>query len=639
MNNKLVFRYDINALRAIAVLAVLLFHFKVPNFDGGFIGVDVFFVISGYLMTGIILKGLERSNFSLVDFYNRRAKRIIPELLLMVLVIVFLTFFFYLPVDYYLVARNASASLLFFSNVLYAKGSYFDASSDTNVFLHTWSLSVEWQFYLLLPLLLLSLNRFFRNDRKRFLILFLIAILVFWLFTLWCTKNYPTYSFYLLPSRAWEMLVGGVAFLSEGRLKIRGSKAVAISGYLIICASVIFFNDRIPWPGMLTFIPVLATFLVIIADVNVFSVLHNRFVQLTGKLSYSLYLWHWPVLVVANYLGIQAGLTSSLMFLGLSTVLSFLSFNFVERLRIQKSTRVYLLAGLVAMVTTSFTKIDVNRIRFKEGALRISRYKENHKEEAIQQFNKKACFISSENEVNVNFDKISCLTLDPKKRNILLIGDSHAAHLSQSLREGLASKNIHLLQASVSGCLPMLNPEGESRCESIIHYVYDDFIPNHAEDIDGVVISANWCSEPVRDVIQDLTVTMNRLNAADIPTLVIGQNEIYTIPYTSIAAREFEYGVSLSDQYVDEKAAVMNDSLKLVFKEDYVDIYQLNSFSKLSDLEEPYMMDQNHFTKYGADCVSKNILKDKEFEEFLDEALEMDKDSTSNQEDVFALVK
>src|SRR5690606_33810857 len=136
----------------------------------------------------------------------------------------------------------------------------------------------------------------------------------------------------------WEMLVGGVAFLSEGRLKIRGSKAVAISGYLIICASVIFFNDRIPWPGMLTFIPVLATFLVIIADVNVFSVLHNRFVQLTGKLSYSLYLWHWPVLVVANYLGIQAGLTSSLMFLGLSTVLSFLSFNFVERLRIQKST-------------------------------------------------------------------------------------------------------------------------------------------------------------------------------------------------------------------------------------------------------------------------------------------------------------
>lgn len=620
MANKPGFRFDINALRAVAVLAVLLFHFKVPYFEGGFIGVDIFFVISGYLMTGIIIKGFERSEFSLADFYNRRAKRIIPELLLMIFVIVSLTFFFYLPIDYYLVARNASASLLFFSNILYAKGNYFDASSDTNIFLHTWSLSVEWQFYLLLPLLLLILNRFFRNDRSKFLVLFIVAALCLWLFTLWFTKKYPTYSFYLLPSRTWEMLIGGIAFLLEGRLKIRGNKVLAIFGYLLIAVSILFFNNRMAWPGVLTTVPVIATFLVILADVNVFPLLHNRLVQLTGKLSYSLYLWHWPIFVVANYLGIQAGPTSLLLFLGLSTALAFLSFNLVERLRIQKSIGVYLSAGLIALVTSSFTKVDVNRLRFKEGALRISRYKEDHKEESIQQFNKTACFISSENEASVNFDKVSCLTLDANKKNILLIGDSHAAHLSQSLREDLAAKNIHLMQASVSGCLPVLNPDGETRCEGIIHYIYDNFIPEHANDIDGVIISANWCSEPVKDVMQDLRETVDRLKTADIPALVIGQNEIYTIPYTSIAAREFEYGVSLSDQYVEEKAAAMNDSLKTMFKDDYIDIYRLNSFPKLSDKQEPYMMDQNHFTKYGADCVSMNILSDDEFEEFLEEA-------------------
>jgi len=621
MSNKPGFRYDLNTLRAVAVLAVLFFHFKMPFFGGGFVGVDIFFVISGYLMTGIIMKGLFNGNFSVIDFYNRRAKRIIPELLLMVFSVVFITFFFYLPVDYSVVAKNATASLLFFSNILYAKANYFDASSDNNVFLHTWSLSVEWQFYLLLPLLIMLLNRFFKGDKNKFLILFVIATVAVFLFTVLFTKRYPSYSFYLLPTRTWEMLIGGIAFLLEGRVKIRRSKELAITGYLLIFASIFFFNDRLSWPGLTTLLPVGATFMVVLANVNVFSILHHQVVQLTGKLSYSIYLWHWPIFVIANYLGIQAGLLQTVLFFTLSILFAYFSFTLIEKLTVKKSFSVYLSALLVAIVTSSFTMLDINRTRFSKKALLLSKYKDDHAEEAVLQFNKRSCFISSENEGTVDFDKVSCLTLEKNMENILLVGDSHAAHLSQSLREDLEAKNVHLLQASVSGCLPLLQPEGESRCEEIIHYVYDDFIQKNAEEIDGILISANWCSQPTDDVVQDLRKTLKHLEKWNIPALIIGQNETYTIPYTSIAAREFEYGLSISDQYITEKSAVMNDTLRVAFKDDYVDIFALASVPKLSKNDEPYMMDQNHYTKYGADFVSERILEDKVFRGFMAEAL------------------
>jgi len=631
MSNRPGFRYDINALRAIAVLAVLLFHFKVPLFDGGFVGVDIFFVISGYLMTGIIMKALTKGGFSAVDFYNRRARRIIPELLLMVFLIVGITFFFYLPIDYYLVAKNATASLLFFSNILYSKANYFDASSDTNVFLHTWSLSVEWQFYLVLPLLMIFFNRFFKGDKKKFLLLFAIVSVVAFLFTVLFTERYPTYSFYMLPTRSWEMLMGGIAFLLEG-IKIRRSKELAIAGYLLIFASIFLLNDRLSWPGVATLLPVMATFMILLANVNVFLVLNHQTIQFIGKLSYSIYLWHWPIFVIANYLGIQAGILQTVSFFVLSIFFAYLSFTLIEQLTIKKALNVYLSALLIAIVTSSFTVVDINRIRFKKEALRISKYKEEHKEEAILQFNKQACFISSENAATIDFDKVSCLTLEKNRKNILLIGDSHAAHLSQSLREKLASNNIHLLQASVSGCLPLLEPEGESRCEEIIRYMYDDFIQKHAKEIDGVLISANWCSEPTDEVIQHLKETLRCLKKLDISTLIIGQNETYTIPYTSIAAREFEYGISLSNQYINEKSATMNNTLRIAFKDDYVDIFALTSFPKLSEDDVPYMMDQNHYTKYGADRVVESILQGRAFKDFINEALHKNEELSQSLE-------
>lgn len=617
MNNKTGFRYDINALRAIAVLAVLLFHFKVPYFGGGFVGVDVFFVISGYLMTGIIIKGMERGTFTLKEFYSRRVNRIVPELLLMISFVAFVTFYFYLPVDYHEIVKNAIASLLFISNILYAQSSYFDASSDNNIFLHTWSLSVEWQFYLVLPLLLIFFNRFFKSDRNRFLILFVCGILGIFLLAVGLTIKFPTYSFYLLPSRTWEMLAGGAVFLVEGRMKVFRRQAVAIAGYFMIVVCIVFLNDRLPWPGLFTLAPVFATSMVILANSSQFSLFHNGIVQYLGKLSYSLYLWHWPVIVVSSYLGIKFGFLSTALLLAFSTVLATLSYKLVAIINIKRSAPVYCSAAVIVLIASSFMVTNVNEWRFKEEALKVSNYKRDHEEEAVKQFNKLGCFISSESAGKVEYDKVNCLSIDETKKNILLLGDSHAAHFSQSFRENFVAKHINLLQASVSGCLPLINTDGESRCEDIINYMYHVFIPENSTNIDGVLISANWCNTDVDEVIRSLTKTIKFFKARKIPIKIIGQNETYTIPYTSIAARELQYGLSISDRYLEKKALVTNEILKTIFKEQYIDIYKLKAVEHLSPSNVPYMMDQNHFTKYGADCVVQKILAAKEFATFL----------------------
>ncbi|NNG64941.1 acyltransferase, partial [Pseudomonas fragi] len=216
------FRNNINALRALAVISVVLFHFKVQGFGGGFAGVDVFFVISGFLMTGIIFTGLQTQRFSLLGFYASRARRIIPALLTLCIALLIFGFVF-LPLDDYRDAiRTLKSSLLFSSNFTFAKGgSYFDAPLHENWLLHTWSLSVEWQFYMLYPLLLMALYKFVgaKNTRSTLVLLALISFAA----SVVLTRTSPVFAFYMLPTRAWEMIAGGLVFLYPLQLGKRSS--------------------------------------------------------------------------------------------------------------------------------------------------------------------------------------------------------------------------------------------------------------------------------------------------------------------------------------------------------------------------------------------------------------------------------
>lgn len=614
------FRYDINALRAIAVVGVVLFHFKVPYFEGGFSGVDIFYVISGYLMTRIIINSMAAGNFSVREFYVKRMQRIIPALLALILVLLVSCFFIYLPKDYQLVAKNSTASLLFLSNILYWTNSgYFDTSSDSNILLHTWSLSVEWQFYLILPLVLLFLNKIFRNDKVKFLLFFSISVFLIFIGSIIATKVDPSASFYLLPTRSWEMLLGGTAFLVEGFNIQKNRKGIAIAGYLVLLACLVMLNDRLNWPGFYTLLPVIATFVIIVCNYNEIKLLETNIVQTTGKISYSLYLWHWPVYVISNYIGIKATIGSSLLLISISVVLAYLSYKYIESLKFNSG--VLLRTSVVACACTAFLTIkSSNDWLFNSQTIEISNYRENHESERRRQFRTDSCYIYDKHTGLVDYDMAHCLEIQDGKKNVLLLGDSHAAHFSQSMREMFEKKNIHLSQASASGCLPLIKKNGAERCSEVIEYIYNEYLPKNSKRIDGVILSANWANVPEKeyvDLVDDLEKTIQYLKSIGINTIIIGQNEVYTLPYPSISAREHEFNVKTSNNFLKQGPDLINKYLSRNLHSFYINIYNLDSIPRLSSHNIPYMFDENHFTKYGADLITEKIMSDKLFVDFI----------------------
>lgn len=292
------FRYDINGLRAIAVIGVVLFHFNESWMPGGFAGVDVFFVISGYLMTGIIFRGITK-DFSIFKFYIARANRIIPALAALCIGILIFGWFYLTPTDYKSLGKHVASSLGFVSNIVYWRESgYFDASSHEKWLLHTWSLSTEWQFYIIYPLLLVTLKKFVTVEQLKLTVL--LATIFGFIFCVFTTYMWPNPAYYLLPTRAWEMMVGGIAYLYPLTIKNERKKYLEFFSLALIVSSYFIITKDNLWPGYLAIIPVLGSFLLIQAQSNRSNITGNIFFQKIGTWSYSIYLWHWPM-VVAIY--------------------------------------------------------------------------------------------------------------------------------------------------------------------------------------------------------------------------------------------------------------------------------------------------------------------------------------------------
>lgn len=306
--SSLKFRPDINALRALAVTAVVLFHYKVNFVPGGFAGVDVFFVISGYLMTAIITGRLTKGRFSLWEFYGDRAKRIVPGLLGMCAILLAAGYFTMDPLTYQDLSSACVSALLFISNFdfwnieAFKSTGYFDVKNNTQWLLHTWSLSVEWQFYLLYPFFFLTLRKLSKTRQIEVPVLWALLLLSL-LACVWLSAVRPVSAFYLLPQRAWELLAGGIVALQFGTYRWKRPTAVILAGFSLIAISVLLFNKFMVWPSYFAILPVLGTCLIIAANKPEAAVFQNPLVQTIGKWSYSVYLWHWPVAVAAVYFG------------------------------------------------------------------------------------------------------------------------------------------------------------------------------------------------------------------------------------------------------------------------------------------------------------------------------------------------
>lgn len=329
------FRYDINGLRAFSVLAVVLFHFNPSWLPGGFAGVDVFFVISGYLMTRIIVGRYDTGKLSVWNFYLDRGRRIIPALAFLCAVLIAYGIWKLSPIGLMQLANHTVGSLLFISNGMYwLESGYFDASSHTKWLLHTWSLSVEWQFYLIYPFIILGLIK--SLGRKR-LSLGLIGVCVFsYALSILTPAAHQSSAFYLIHTRAWEMIAGGLVCLYPLSLTARRAKFTEIAGFILVLASYFSMSERIAWPGYMALIPVAGACMILAANRHDSYLTNNRVSQFLGTTSYSIYLWHWPVVVFMLQNEID-GTWSAVAGIAASFLFGWISYALVEnRLRADK---------------------------------------------------------------------------------------------------------------------------------------------------------------------------------------------------------------------------------------------------------------------------------------------------------------
>jgi peptidoglycan/LPS O-acetylase OafA/YrhL len=475
------FRKDINGLRAIAVVIVVLYHYGVPGFAGGFVGVDVFFVISGFLMTQAILEKLRKGNFSLIEFYWARARRIIPALFALLVVILGIGAFRVLPSAYAELAKTSASAIAFVSNIVFwRQHGYFDTPPENSWLLHTWSLSVEWQFYLLYPLMLIVLHRVAGG---RFLVRGIVLVLVgSMLLAVVATPRKPEACFFLLPTRAWEMLAGAVVYLYKDRLR---SPLVALAGVLLIAVTTYFYTGDLLYPGHYAIVPVLGSALVIAARSDD-PVLSNPVGQFFGNVSYSLYLWHWPLVVGLRYLHLELTLVSRLVLVALALALSWLSYIGVERVFRKLNggrSRIYSLRCIAACAAL----LGVCAVVFWTRGV----------PQRVPPLAAQNDFLASDNRFPSDCgarDGYCRLGPDTPKR-VLVWGDSHGEHLYPAL-ERIASDRSRtgpqLLLGMNTGCLPVRgvdHVESRGSCERFNQRMFERA---RAADIQGVVIAAFW---------------------------------------------------------------------------------------------------------------------------------------------------
>lgn len=481
------FRDDINMLRALAVTGVVLFHFGATAVSGGFAGVDVFFVISGFLMTRIIVSGVDRGDFSFARFVLARAKRIVPALLVLVFVLMILGYFFLSPKHYEWFGRDAGSAVVFVSNLLFAKKiDYFAPAGEPSWLLHTWSLSVEWQFYLLFPLCVMILRRCM--DRKRMVQAIVTVAIVSLIANVVWTQIAQTQAFYALGTRIWMFIAGGMVYLFP---RAQPSRIQAWIGLLMILASYVVLDETKAYPGLWAIAPVFGTLLVIHANAPA-GWMRHPVIGWTGKLSYSLYLWHWPVAVFATYAGLLQPAYMA-VWVAISALLSWVSFVCVEepfRRQSVMSVR-HALFGYIVAILCVYGMASV--VHNNDGFVwRVPPHLQAAQDALTSVYSKqKECMQKKE----------GCLVNGDGPAQVVLWGDSHADALAPAFEQALISAGVSGKIFALSACPPV--PDWVQQVQGNAFRGWSlqgcrDFNRSVIEEIEAdtnvqvVILAANW---------------------------------------------------------------------------------------------------------------------------------------------------
>ncbi len=486
------YREDIDWLRAIAVLAVVAFHFEAPAVFGGFVGVDIFFVISGYLITGIIQSEVQDGGFCFAQFYERRIRRLLPALYAMVALTTIPSLRYLLTWERAEFFRSAAAVVTFTSNFFFwFQTGYFDHAAVEKPLLHTWSLAVEEQFYLALPLMLWALLRYFRSHRIMLPAALGVPALASFALSVWLMRtDRSANAFFMSPPRAWEFLVGGL-IATPGFPLLRNALALKIArGIALVLIAIPIFSLR-QGPGFPGF---------------------NALAPCIGA---AMFIW--------SGIGVP---TLKIGLFALTVTISYLSWRFVEQpfrsgmlaptrraaFRVAGLSSAVLLAGSAGGMVLSQTFSDADRLALQLDAYNTYNY------QPLYRFG--SCFVPAG-------DKLSdvCLRLAPAKTNVLLWGDSLAAHYYHGLNKLAGLDSLNILQATQAACMPTFNAvaQAAASCRSLAGQM-DVFFGNRKPDL--VILSADWLeyARPPRfdGMIADIRQTISKLNGLGIRVVLLG---------------------------------------------------------------------------------------------------------------------
>lgn len=494
-------RKDIEGLRALAVLSVILFHLDFAFIPGGFLGVDIFFVISGYLISRNILQDLGKGKFSFKTFYAKRARRLLPALFATLLCTLLASFFIFSPDDSLRLAKVAISSVFSLSNFFFwSELGYFDSSAELKPLLHTWSLSVEEQFYIVWPSFLVVLYSI-RKYRLFWPTIILTAIASLVLAQNAQSDNQGA-AFFLTPFRIFEFCIGALIvtlprILTQSNIYSELFFALGLAG---LASSVVLFSDQTPMPGLYSLVPCIATALIIYAANPDYlgRLLNNRVMVYTGAISYSLYLVHWPVIVFFKYhFGLESGLLEKGGLLLSFFLLSSLMYRYIEtplRVPFRHTTTkrtngfAYIVSAALIIFLVSGQAIYTQGWRFRlPESIRAIPSVDQMWTERNPVVRVGECFLMKTQSFS-QFNQQTCLNLKPDRRNYLVLGDSFAADSYHIL--STAYKDVNFVQATAESCSPILGAYQYESCQSLLDFIFFDFLPN--SKIDGVILSSSW---------------------------------------------------------------------------------------------------------------------------------------------------
>lgn len=645
------YRSEIDGLRAVAVLPVIFFHAGFSWFSGGYVGVDIFFVISGYLITSILIKELEQGKLSLINFYERRARRILPALFFVIICCIPFAWIWMGPTQLQSFFQAVFAITIFLSNLLFwQKTDYFAPVAEENPLLHTWSLGVEEQFYLFFPILLISMWRY---GKSRIILTVLLLSIISLLLSDWASTSYPVANFYLLPTRAWELGAGALcAFILQDK-RIGANQLYSGLGMILILSSIIFFDESTRFPSLYALVPVVGTSLIILfcsKETIVGKLLSFRALVGIGLISFSAYLWHQPLLAFARIRMLSEPPLIIMFLLSiLSIFLAWFSWKYIEQPFRKKKGTIFSTRKsifLSSILATAFLATLGLYGHFNNGFSERVNLPELLESDLYVRKHQEICFDFSKEKIDSEgfFCQLGYLGNSPK---VAIVGDSHGLSFLPSFTELAEENKSSFIFSGVSSCPPIINTfvlrkdRRRDICNRRNKLVHRQIVE---AGVETVVLIARWTNYTLGDISngfvylntkyevipdrkstletfkKNLESTLKFYTSHGLKVVVFHQPPVQEVDaksfynhYYIVSDRPFEeYSIETTVSKLDhverygpvkeiiEKKISLFSNVESV---DYSNILCDSLHCKIGSPERSYYLDDDHLSNFGASVV------------------------------------